>query len=253
MSNFLAPIQRGQLTTAVNASMETMSLNEVVATAIRPVAGNKLQLEIVQKRKLAGRKGSLLATLNKSDQRFGNTETLLFDWITFEIPDFLAAFPSLGITEGQLTNILGQYDPAAPRGTESTVFSVVKPLTKVLDQGVEYTPVVIVTEVKEGDIPTFFNSEGKNYQQKLEAALDDENNVMRTSSEPDGEYIVDSVDGQRIFRFTRTEYLEDQQGGVPQDKLIAGKMTESAYKAAKAGIEEAENASSNAILSHLEA
>lgn len=202
------------------------------ATSFRAVKDNQIQMEVVQRRRISGRKRNLLGILNQSDKRFGSASTLLFDWLLFPVDVLLKAFPQLaekGWTEAKLQAIADSYDPNGPTGSDANVFPAVVKLDHGVDpeEGDKFTPVIAVTEITHSQLigKEFFR--GPNADEKIENELTNGTAVMKTSA--DGEYIVDGESGDKIYRFTQVVPKEDYNDDY--DTIIPNKMTESAYKA----------------------
>lgn len=213
-------------------------------TSFRATTDNSLQVEVCQNRRLGGRKRTLLGMVNKSDKRFGSDTTLLFDWLTFKPADLLATFPTLakvGWTIKDLEAIAATYDPAGDKGREAAVFQALHGVEYIVDvqDGVQLHPVISVTEVTHSALINLEFFKGDDAQEKVENELERGTAVMKTGSDDDADFIVDSESGDKIYRFTRTLMQED----FPKqdwDSMIANKVTESQYQrsSSKAKVQE---------------
>lgn len=211
--------------------------NQLIVTSFRPTANGTLQVELCQKRLLAGRKRTVIGMVNAKDERFRDAHTTLFDWMKFEPEDILKVFPQLNkvTTVEELEKLTESYDPDAPTGSDAEVFQQIVAISHLIEaaSGEKVTPIIAVTEVTHSQLLAGEFYSGPDADEKIQNELENGTSVMRTGSEDDAEYIVDPIKGDRIYRFTRTVLAEDYPQGN-WDSIIQGKMTESAYKKAKA-------------------
>lgn len=224
----LTPIKRQKLTEEINKNKNVLKKDVLMVTSFRPTKNNSVQVEICQNRHIGGRKQTLLGLLNRSDKRFSSETTLLFDWMTMKPVDFVAAFPEIDVTVEQLEEIAGKWKADLPTGKEATVYACLKPVTKVYDSvnEVDLHPLVTVTEVTETELLNGGFFRGKDADEKAENTIENGTNVMRTGSMEDDEFLVHPETGDKVYRFARTEFKENN----PEDKLIEGKITESEFK-----------------------
>lgn len=225
MSNLKKKMSRNKLTSLIT-NVELM-LNVFFITSVRATKNGSLSVEVCQNRILEGGSITALGLLNQSDSRFGSTGTLLFDWIKATPEDFVKVFPEAELTVAELQAVIEEYDENGPTGTEATVFPVMKTITKMVANGQALTPKIVVTEATETQIRNgeFFTASGMNQEERIAGALEDEYRVMKTSSDADADYIVDSITGDKIFRYTRTEAAEFN----PQDRLIPNKVSKKVW------------------------
>ena len=224
----LKAVKRSKLTEAINAMASTLKTGTFFVTCIRPTKDNSVQVEVCQKRKISGRQRTLLGVLNKSDDRFRDENTLLFDWLTFQPKDLLLAMPVLSkeVSLAEIKEIADKWTPTAPTGPESTVYQLVKTIEKIeiQDEDEGLTPIIRVTEVTESQLRNYQFFRGDDADFKIQDELDKEHNVMKTAK--DGEYILDAESGDKVWRFARTEFVE----GNGADIVIPNKVTETVYK-----------------------
>lgn len=224
----LKPMKRQKLTEEIRKAKNNLKKGVFMITSFRPTKDNSIQVEVCQNRQLGGRKQTLLGLLNRSDDRFGSETTLLFDWLTFKPADFIAAFPESGVSLKDLEDIAAQWSPTLETGSDAIVYPRMKLITKIMDSvnEVELTPVIVVTEVTHSQLVNGEFFRGKNAEQQIENTLEKGSNVMKTGSSDEDEFLVHPDTGEKVYRFTRTEFAENK----PTDSLIEGKMTESQYK-----------------------
>lgn len=238
-------IKRNVLTNLINSKQETLEDDLFMVTSVRATANGSLQIEVCQNRNLSGSSESMLSLLNLDDDRFSANGTLLYDWIKVMPKNFLAMYPEVDITEAQLQEIIDSYDPNGASGAEALVVALLDTVTHVKHpkNGKELTPVIVVTEKTESElIGDFFN--GTDAEEKAANVIKQGKAVMKTSGAADAEYIVHPTTGERIYRFTRTQFKED--GAT--DTIIAGKVTESQFKRRKAGYSVGKNANMKAAI-----
>ena len=240
------PMTREQLSQKIEAVKERLGGDVIFVTSIRPTANNSISIEVCQNRVLEGSSITALGLLNQSDERFGTTGTLLFDWIKATPKDLVKVFPELKLTVEDLEAIAKTWDETAPTGKDAKVFPVMTQITKMVGNNVTYTPIIVVTEATETQIENgeFFTDASKNQKQNIAGALDEEYRVMKTSSEPDADYIVEPHTGDRIFRYTQLLVKEQN----PQDRLIPGKITLTRFKARQAQASKTKSLKPEAIL-----
>lgn len=223
----LKAVSRKKLGQTLQKQQEQFKLNLFFTTSFRATKDNSIQVEVCQRRRLGGRKRTVLGMINRSDKRFSNDATLLFDWMTFQPKDLLQTFPELAkhYTVEDLQAIADSWKEDAQTGKEATVYAAIHTIPTIVDyqDGKEYTPVIQVTEVVgKAGLNEFYT--GKDAEEKVVRAV--ENNAMMTSSDDDAEEIV-SPDGEPVYRFARTMILEDN----PEDVIVEGKMSRSAWEA----------------------
>jgi len=204
-----------------------LKLDSFTLSAIRATKDGSLQAEFVQKRRLDGRRVNVLALMNEDDPRFGSNSTTLINWSKFTPKAILKLFPGLEFTKEELAKVAKSWKADAPTGTNAKVHPVMKTLKKMNVEGTSYTPVINVTELTESDLQDFYTDRSKRREENIAGHLEDLNNVMRTNAE-DNEFLVDSSTGEKIFRLTRVNALED---GI--EDIIVDKIPESQFKKAK--------------------
>lgn len=224
----LKQIKRSTLSEALKKAKDQFKTDAFFTTSIRATKDGSLQLEVCQNRRLGGRQLTMLGMLNRSDERFRDENTLLFDWMTMKPHDFFAIFPSLKgkVTEADLKAISETWKESDARGKDAPVYKFInniKTVHNVMD-GKDYHPIIIVTEMTETELRQHEFYKGADADEKVAVELEEENNVMKTAT--DGEYLVSPENGDRVFRFVRTTFVEE--GAV--DKIIAGKLPKSQYE-----------------------
>lgn len=222
----LVSMTRRELTDALNKKKDVLKKDLFMITSLRPTANNSVQVEVVQNRLLGSRKRTALGALNKSDDRFGNATTMLYDWMIVRPEDFVNFFQDVNITIEDVQAIAAEWKEGQPTGSDAKVFAVLENVTQVNVDGEKLTPVIIVTEVTESQLLNGEFFKGKNADQKAQDVIDNSNRAMKTGSGEDDEFLVHPETGDKIYRFVETLYAEDK----PQDSLISGKMLESQYK-----------------------
>jgi hypothetical protein len=227
--NNVKPMTRKDLGTQLDAASDRLSLDVFFITSLRATKDNTLQVEVCQNRILDGSKITALSVLNQSDKNFGKATTLVFDWIKTTPQDFVTAFPEVKLTIPQLEAVAKTWEENAPTGPDAIVHPVMATVKKMNVNGRLLTPKITVTEVTETAIKNgeFFTDSSARKDENIRRALEEDRRVMKTSSAPDAEYIVESSTGDRIFRYTRTEF---EEFGA-KDDLIVNKTSESKYKA----------------------
>lgn len=228
----LKPMKRNRLTEEINKRKNILKKDVFMITSFRPTKDNSVQVEVCQNRVIGGKKKTLLGVLNRSDSRFSSETTLLFDWLTVTPKDFVAAFPEAGVTVEELEEIASQWSADLPTGSDATVYPKLKTITKVVDSVEEedLTPVIVVSEITHSELVNGEFFKGKNADDKIENTLERGTNVMRTGSGEDDEFIVHPETGDKIYRFTRTEFASE--GNKFPDKIIEGKVTMSQFEKA---------------------
>lgn len=235
MSTIKKPMKRKALTKLISDSHDKLEQDVFFLTAIRPTKNDGLSIEVCQNRILEGQSINALSALNQDDERFGTAGTLLFDWIKVTPKGFVKAFPKLNISETDLEAIIKAYEEdkhGYGKGPEAEVFPVMSTIDAMIVNGKALMPKICVTEVLESTIANgeFFTKRSARQQENIKGALEEEYRVMKTGSDKDAEYIVDAVTGDKIFRYSRTEFV-----GFPAavDNLIANKVPQSIYEASK--------------------
>jgi len=202
------------------------------ATSIRATKDNSLQLEVCQARRLAGRKRSLLGLVNRSDKRFGNDSTLLFDWITFQPADMLATFPQIAKTHNieTLEKMAETYDASGPKGRDAAVFAAITKIPYIMDaqSDEKLTPIIAVTEVTETQLKNGEFYKGDDAEEKIENEIENGSAIMKTGSDDDADFIVCGETGDKVFRFTRTVFAEEFPNN-DWDTIIPSKVTLTAF------------------------
>lgn len=226
----LKPMKRQQLTDEINKRKDQLKRMIFMITCFRATKDNSIQVEVCQNRPIGGRKQTLIGLLNKSDERFRSENTLLFDWLTVTPEDFVAAFPESGITVEELKEIAATWSPDAATGGDAIVYPKLKTITKVYDATNEefLEPIIVVTEITHSQLVNGDFFRGKNADEQIENTLERGRNVMKTGSGEDAEFIVHPETGEKIYRFTRTEFVRD--GVKTPDSLIEGKITSSQFE-----------------------
>jgi glycerol-3-phosphate cytidylyltransferase-like family protein len=244
MSN-LKPMKRADLTEAINKRKGDLIKDIFMITSFRPTKDNTIQVEVCQNRLLAGKKQTLLGALNKSNAKFGNDTTLLFDWLILEPEDFKKVFPTVNITLDELKAVAAKWQPGMPSGKQAEVFAKLEIVDKVVVDGEDRTPVIIVTEVTHSELMNGDFFTGDNAAEKAENVVENGSAVMRTGSGEDAEFLVHPETGDKIYRFTRTEFKENN----PKDTIIAGKMPMSQFNGGnKPATRQLDTAKLNSIL-----
>ena len=232
----LKTIKRNKLTEALRSQAEMLRPNAFFITSLRATANNTVQVEVCQNRNIAGRRRTLIGMINSSDKRFRSPNTLLFDWMKLEPADFLKRFPDLKgkITEEDLKAIAESYDPDGPKGQDALVYKAIHSINHVYDPETDekLTPVISVTEVTHTQLTNGEFFRGENAEEKIENELNNGTSVMRTGSDEDSDFIVDSETGEKIYRFTRTVFKEDYPK-EDWDSIIPNKVTLSVYNKSK--------------------
>jgi hypothetical protein len=217
---------RGKLTDDINAVAPKLKVGLMMVTCFRATKDNQLQVEFAQKRNLSSSTPNALTLLNKGDDRFRQSETMLYDWLTMRPENFINAFgDQTDATVEKLKEIAATWTPDAPTGRDAIVFPQLDIVRKFYDESYgELTPILLVTEKRESELDTFYN--GDNAAQKIQDAIESKNNLLRTGSDDDAEDIVDPETGERIYRFVQTNFVESGK----KDTLIKGKMTRSEFE-----------------------
>lgn len=224
----LKKMKRSNLTEQLNKMSDKLVKDAFFITSFRATKDNSIQMEVCQNRLLGGRKRTLLGAVNHSDARFGSATTLLFDWVTFKPEDLLKTIPTLKQSLADLEAIAKTWDENSETGSEAIVFPAIQTVKTMVVDGDVLTPIITVTEATESEIKNgkFFTASSKNQEENIRQAIEEERRVMKTGSNSDADYIVHPETGDRIFRYTRTEFLEEN----PKDTLISGKITRKAYE-----------------------
>lgn len=212
--------------------LESLNLKKDVyfIVGLKPVANDYIQVVTAQKRIIGNRKETALSLLNRGNEAFRAPHTLLFDWMSGSPKGILESFPQIGFSLDEIEAMVKAYDPSGPTGSQSLIYPVGKTVASMKGRdGEDLTPVITVTEVTETQIRngSFFTEAGKNQEERIRQALEEDYNVMRTSSKDDAEYIVSGDTGDRIYRFNRTDFVENKA----KDVLVENKMSESRYNA----------------------
>jgi hypothetical protein len=217
-------LTRRKLTEMIQAKKDSLKRDLFMVTAFRATKDGSLQVEVCQNRALGGSKLTALQLLNRADARFKGETTLLFDWMTLTPESYIEALgKQTDATLEGLKKIASTWEEGAPTGKDAIVFPQLDPVTKFYDSvnEVELTPVISVTEKTESELYTFFKDEDK-----VQDIIDRGNRAMRVSGEPDADFLVHPETGEKIYRFTRTEFKEHGA----EDVIIAGKLTETDFK-----------------------
>ena len=226
----LKKVLRSKLTETLQAL--TFKPGQFFITSFRATKDNSIQVEVCQNRRLGGRKRTLIGMVNRSDKRFSNDTTLLFDWMVLKPVNLLETFPELAKTwtVEDLKAIAQTYDPDGDKGTDAIVFQAVSKVNYIMDVQTEEKvhPIITVTEVTHSSLLNYEFYKGDNADDKIENELENGTAVMKTGSGEDADFIVDAESGDKIYRFTLTRVMEDYPKGN-YDSMIAGKMTQKQY------------------------
>lgn len=232
----LKQIARVKLTDALNSQAGMLKPDLFFITSFRATKDGTIQVEVCQNRNIAGRKRTLIGMVNKSDKRFRGTTTLLFDWMKLEPQDLLNTFPSLQkeVTIEDLKAISESYDAEGPKGSKALVFQAIHSIPEILDveSGEKVHPIIAVTEVTHSQLVNGEFYRGENADEKISNELENGTAIMKTSSDDDADFIVDSETGDKIYRFTRTVIMEDYPK-KDWDTIIPNKTTLSIYNKSK--------------------
>lgn len=221
----LKVMSRKKLSEKLREKRDQLIKDVFMITSFRATKDNSIQVEVCQNRLLGGRKRTLLGALNKSDERFGNSTTLLFDWLILQPEDFISVFPEANVSLEELKEISETWSEDAPTGKEANVFLKLQAVTHAMVDGEKLTPIIVVTEKTHSELVNGFFT-GDDADEKIANVIDKGNAVMKTGSESDAEYLVHPETGERIYRFTQTQFAEES----PKEIIIAGKITESEFK-----------------------
>jgi hypothetical protein len=83
-------------------NVETLKVGEIALVSAKKVNGGKIQLEFAQKINLGNKSQSILSLLNKSDDRFQQTDKPRYAWMSGEAADIKNLF---GIDTATLLNV----------------------------------------------------------------------------------------------------------------------------------------------------
>lgn len=214
MSN-LKKVNKEALKNAVNTQLEKVTTeNEVVIVGARVIKDGRLELEFAQSRKLRNRKVSVLALLNKSDERFNaNTRQVVRVWHMIMIQDANEAF-----------NLDFQpiHDAAQGMADDERIMPMWK-IEKFFAEGEEFQLNIRVRETT--DIARLPKSMREDIAANNQYAA---NHKLLSPTGPNNELepVVDA-NGNFVYRWNDLDYIKP--GESIDDELIEGKLPLSRY------------------------
>lgn len=216
MSNFKV-IKRESLTQAVNKQLGGLvSEKDVVITGARLIKDGRLELEFAQARKLRNSKTSVLALLNKGDDRFNlNNKQIVRVWHMITLEGAKEAF-NLDFNDIAKT--------AEGIASDERIV-VMMNIKKFFAEGEEFDLNIRVRETT--DIAKLPKSMREDIENNTIYA---ENHILKAPTGINGELepVVDE-NGKNVYRWNELDYIKP--GANIDDELIQGKKPLSSYNA----------------------
>ncbi|MCM5663768.1 3'-5' exonuclease [Galbibacter mesophilus] len=220
-------IRRKTLHKALLKRLKILKSNTLFITSFRVLSRDLLEIELAQKKFLGHR---TLVGSNIIDDNNSSDEVLLFNYLFIEPNELLPTFPELTIDSSQLMDLIKDWYNDDVDNTHDTVACHIHPIKKIYTKKNKIlTPTISVTEFCESQIQDF------EYWTNELPEHDDVNEIIKEyhfskninflKTEHSDEYILDRSSGDKIYRYTRIQFVEDK----PKDIIIKNKLTESDY------------------------